>query len=144
MADLHPLLHQSLNWFNEIVGEREVASEVRSSELETWLSSNDDPVGVGGDTAASGPSSSGRRKIRLFHAIREKCALDADTLFRFNDKFQFPKEVRIRLPREGEKACHFSPGKVCFYEAAFQCGLRFPIHRPQFLYLPFKKKPNPN
>ena len=43
------------------------------------LSSSDDPVEVGGDTAASGPSSSGQRKIKPFHAIREKCALDADT-----------------------------------------------------------------
>ena len=32
------------------------------------------------------------------------------------------------LPLEGEKACHFSPGEVCFYEAAFQCGLRSSIH----------------
>ena len=35
VADLHLLLHQSLNWFKEMVDEREVVSEVRSSELET-------------------------------------------------------------------------------------------------------------
>ena len=29
LADLHHLLHQSLNWFKEMVGEREVVSEVR-------------------------------------------------------------------------------------------------------------------
>ena len=23
---------------------------------------------------------------------------------------------------------HFSPGEVCFYEAAFHCRLRFPVH----------------
>ena len=55
-------------------------------------------------------------------------ALDPDTLFRFRDRFQFPEEVRICLPRKGEKACHFLPGEVCFYEAPFRCGLRFPIH----------------
>ena len=22
----------------------------------------------------------------------------------------------------------FFPGKICFYEAAFSCGLRFPVH----------------
>lgn len=54
--------------------------------------------------------------------------LIVDTLFRFRDRFQFPEEVRICLPCEGEKAYHFSPREVCFYEAAFQCGLRFPIH----------------
>ena len=55
-------------------------------------------------------------------------ALDPDTLFRFRDRFQFPEEVRICLPRKGEKACHFLLGEVCFYEAAFRCGLRFPVH----------------
>ena len=29
LADLHHLLHQSLNWFKEMVGEREVVSKVR-------------------------------------------------------------------------------------------------------------------
>ena len=27
----------------------------------------------------------------------------------------------------GEKACHFSPREVCFYEATFHCGLRFRV-----------------
>ena len=119
LADLHPLLHQSSNWFKEMVDEREVASEVRSSELEMGWSSSDDPIGSRGDTATSSPSSSRRREIRPFHALREECTLDTDTLFRFTDIFQFPEEVRIRLPREGEKAYHFSPGEVCFYEATF-------------------------
>ena len=52
---------------------------MRSIELEMGLSSNDDLVRVGGDTTASGHSSSGRREIRPFHALREKCALDVDT-----------------------------------------------------------------
>ena len=77
------------------MGEREVVSKVRSSELETGLSSSDDPVEVEGDTTASGLSSSGQRKIRPFHAFREKCALDANTFFRFRDRFQFPQEVRV-------------------------------------------------
>ena len=58
LVDLYPLLHQSLNWFKEMVGEREVVSEVRSSELEMGLSSSDDPVEEEGDTVAFGPSSS--------------------------------------------------------------------------------------
>ena len=119
LANLHPLLHQSSNWFKEMVDEREVASEVRFSELEIGLSSSDDLVGVGEDTAASGASSSGRREIRPFHALREDYALDPNTFFRFRDRFKFPEEVTICLPQEDEKACHFSPGEVCFYKAAF-------------------------
>ena len=56
------------------------------------------------------------------------CGLDAETLSRFKDRFQFPDRVRVRLPSEEERACHFFPGEVCFYEAAFLCGLRLPVH----------------
>ena len=96
-------------------------SEVRSSELETRLSSNDRPMER--DTAVSIP-----QEIRAFHALEEVCGLDGETLSRFRDRFQFPDRVRVHLPHEEERACHFSPGEVCFYEAAFQSRLRFPIH----------------
>ena len=76
-----------------------------------------------GDTAISVP-----REVRPFHALEEVCGLDGDTLSRFTGRFQFPDKVWVRLPREGERACHFFPGEVCFYEAAFLCGLRFPVH----------------
>ena len=49
VADLLPLIHQSIDWFRDLV--REVMSEVRSSELETGLSSSDEPTE--GDTAVS-------------------------------------------------------------------------------------------
>jgi len=54
--------------------------------------------------------------------------LDDETLSRFKDRFQFPNRVRVLLPREEERACHFFPGEVCFYEAAFLCGLRLTVH----------------
>ena len=54
--------------------------------------------------------------------------MDGDTLSRFTGRFQFPDKVWVHLPREGEWACHFFPGEVCFYEVAFLCGLRFPVH----------------
>ena len=47
---------------------------------------------------------------------------------RFRRCFQFPSETKIRLPRQGEKACAFSHGHVCFYEANFLYGLCLPIH----------------
>ena len=85
--------------------ERETMSEVRSSELETGLLSSDDPVE--GDTAVSIP-----REVRAFHALKEGCGLDADTLGRFKDRFQFIERVRVCLPNEEDRACHFFPEEV--------------------------------
>ena len=119
VADLLPLLRQSIDWFRDLV--REVMSEIRSSELETGLSSSDEPVE--GDTAVSAS-----REVRAFYALNEECGLDDDTLSRFKDRFQFPERVRVRLPSKGERACNFFPGEVCFYESSFSCGLRFPVH----------------
>ena len=96
-------------------------SKVRSSDLETGLSSNGDPVE--GDTAVSAP-----REVRAFYALREGCGLDAETVSRFKDKFQFPARVRVRLPKDEDRACHFFPGEVCFYESTFSCELRLPVH----------------
>ena len=119
MADLLPLLRQSIDWFESLVREQEIMSKVRSSELEIGLSSNDGPVEAGSDTAVSAPW-----EDRAFNALDEVCGLDTDTLSRFKDRFQFPDRVRIRLPGEVEWACHFFPRGVCFYEAAFLYGLR--------------------
>ena len=85
------------------------------------------------DTANSVPPSLSVRPStfamsRPFHALKEKCTLKLDVFNRFRDRFQFPDETRARRPRKGEKACAFAHGKVCFYEAAFLCGLRFPVH----------------
>ena len=96
-------------------------SEVRSSDLETGLSSSGDPAE--GDTPVSGP-----REVRAFYALNEICGLDDETVNRFKDRFQFPSRVRVRLPREEDRACHFFPGEICFYESTFTCGLRLPVH----------------
>ena len=108
LGDLFPLLCQSIDWFMGLVSERGEMSNVRSSELETdvfvhW-------------------------EVRAFSALGEECGLDAKILFRFSERFQFSDRVRVCLPRPEEQACHFSPEEVCFYEAAFLSGLRFPIH----------------
>ena len=101
--------------------EQRTMSEVRSSELETRLLSNGDPVE--GDTAVSTP-----REVRAFYALEEVCGLDADTVGRFKDRFQFLERVCVRQPNDEDRACHFFPGEVCFYKVAFTCGLRFPVH----------------
>ena len=96
-------------------------SEVRSSELETGLSSSGGPVE--GDIAISAP-----RVVGAFHALEEVCGLDADTMGRFKDKFQFLERVHVRRPNGEYRACHFFPGEVRFYEVAFTCRLRLPVH----------------
>ena len=123
LADLLPLLRELVDWFEGIVGEWRSMLEVRPSELETRLSSSNHPVDVEEDTAACGP-----REVKAFHTLGEVCGLDSDTLSRFRDKFQFPERVKVHLPHKKERACQLSPSEVCFYEVAFQCGLRFPIH----------------
>ena len=123
LGDLLPLFCQSIDWFKGLVSERRAMSEVRSSELKTGLSSSDDLMEVEEDTAVFIP-----REVRAFHALREVCSLDDETLSKFRGRFQFHDKVRIHLPHEEERACHFSPGEVCFYEATFLSRLRFPIH----------------
>ena len=76
-----------------------------------------------GDTAVSVP-----RVVKAFHALEEVYGLDADTVDRFKDRFQFPERVRVRRPTNEDMACHFFLGEVCSYEAAFTCGLRLPVH----------------
>ena len=63
-----------------------------------------------GDTVVFTP-----REVRAFHALEEVCGLDADTVGRFKDRFQFPERVRVRQPNDEDRACHFFLGDVCFY-----------------------------
>ena len=88
IGQLSLILGQSIAWFE---GETKRISEVRSSELETGLSSSGDPEV--GDKAVSTP-----HVVRAFHALEELCGLDIDTVGRFMDRFQFPEQVRIRWP----------------------------------------------
>ena len=87
------------------------------------MSSSGDPEG--GDTVVSAP-----RVVRAFHTLEEVCGLDDETVSRFKDRFQFPERVHVRRPTNTnkDKACHFFPGEICFYKAAFTCGLRLPVH----------------
>ena len=118
IGELSPILGQTLAWFE---GETRRMAEVQSSKLETRLSSSNGLKG--GDTAISTP-----RVVRAFHALKEVCGLDEETVSRFKDRFQFPERVRVRRPTNEDRACHFFPGEVCFYEVAFTCGLRLPVH----------------
>ena len=108
-----------------------MGSEVGSGDLEKGASSNIGGEGTRVNTATSAPSSSQpsvHAVVRAFHALKEKCSLKIEVFSKFKDRFQFPEGTRDCLPRKDEKACAFAHGEVCFYEAAFSCGLRFPVH----------------
>ena len=108
-----------------------MGSEVGLDNLERNSSSNVGTVRAGVDTTISAPSSSHPSTsdtLHSFHALKEKCSLKIEVFNKFWDKFQFPNETRACLPKKGEKACAFAHEEVCFYEAAFLCGLRFSVH----------------
>ena len=121
MADLLPLLRQSIDWFESLVREQEIMSKVRSSELEIGLSSNDGPVEAGSDTAVSAPW-----EDRAFNAFDEVCGLDTDTLSRFKDRFQFPDRIRFRLPAKRNGPAISSLGRYASTRLLFCMVLGFP------------------
>ena len=106
MTELCHLLRQSIDWFEGLKREWGTMSEVRSSELDTGLSSSGEPTE--GDTAVSTP-----REVRAFYAFEEVCGLDANTVARFKDRFQFPERVRVCQPNNEDRACHFFPSEIC-------------------------------
>ena len=92
-------------------------SNVRSSDLETGLSSFDDRV-VSGATSVSTP----------YKAWNVLCSLSEKDEKRIRDRFQFADFLKIRIPSDEERDCHLYADEVCFYEADFTSGLHFPVH----------------
>ena len=91
--------------------------EVRSSELETGLSLSRDR----GVLEVSSPSTP-------YKAWGIRCALKEKDERRIRNRSQFPLSVKVRIPDDDDRACHSYAEEVCFYEADFVNGLRFPIH----------------
>ena len=67
------------------------------------MSFSNDLVEAKVDTTASGPSLLRQGEVRSFHALREDCALDTNTLFRFRDIFEFPRKSRLVFLKIGKK-----------------------------------------
>ena len=102
-------------------------SKIRSNELETGLSSSDDHV-ISVVTSHS----------TFYKAWNISCSLMGKDEKWIRDRFQFPDSVRIRISSDEDRVCHSYVDKVCFYEANFTSGLRFPTHpfvRELFSYL---------
>ena len=91
--------------------------EVRSSELETGLSSSEDRKAL----KVTSPSTP-YKAWDVCYVLKRK---DEG---RIRSRFQFPSSVRVRIPNDDDKACRSYVDNVCFYEANFVSGLYFPIH----------------
>ena len=65
-----------------------MGSDMGSGDLERGASSNLRGEGTRADTATSAPSSTA--VVRPFHALKEKCSLEAEVFSKFRDRFQFP------------------------------------------------------
>ena len=118
IGELSPILGQPIAWFE---GETRRMSEVRSSEPGIGLSSSGGPEM--GDIAVSIP-----RVLRTFHAFDEICGLDITPWIDLKIGFNFRSGFCVCRPTNEDRACHFFPREVCFYKAAFTCGLRLPVH----------------
>ena len=107
-------------------------TKIRSSELETGLSSSNESVDKDFKIVVLKPSSflkpSSSSSSIPFHAFSESCSLEKRHLKSIRKRFQFPGGVVTRLPLPNEKACTFAHGKVSFYVATFLCGLCFLVH----------------
>ena len=112
---LFPLVHRSVGVAQTLAISREEG--VRSSELETSLSTSEDHRAL----EATCPFTS-HKAWGIRYALKEKDKK------RKRDRFQFPSFVRIRIPDSDNRACHFYADKVCFYEVDFVSGRRFPSH----------------
>ena len=92
-------------------------SEVRSSDLETRLSSSNDRVIL----EATSPSTP-------YKAWTIPCSFTRKDEKRIKDRFQFPNSIKIWILSDEERACHSYVDEVCFYEADFTSGLHFTVH----------------
>ena len=112
---LLPLVHHSMGIARPLMMSRE--DKVRSSELETGLSSSKD-----------------RRAFKVtslstfYKAWDVRCVLRGKDKGRIKSRFQFPSSVRVRIPSGDDRACCSYDDEVCFYKANFVSDLRFPIH----------------
>ena len=133
MTILLPLIRHSLITHHlEMIAIKYRDTDVRSSELETGLSSSGESSDKDFEIVMSKPSSSSKPSFSsssiLFQAFSESCFLEQGHLKSIQKRFQFTKGVVTRLPHPNEKTCSFAHNEVSFYKATFSCGLRFPVH----------------
>ena len=115
LCSLFPLVHCFVGFAQTLVMSRE--GKVRSSKLETGLSLSENRRAL----EVTSP-------LTPFKAWDICCTLKWKDEGRIRNRFQFPSLVKVKIPNDDDRACHSYTDKVCFYEANFVGGLRFPIH----------------
>ena len=115
LLSLYPLVHFSIG-FAQFLEERVTFEDkVKSSDLETGLSSSEKIVAQAMDTTSS--------LAVTFQAWKENCGFSRKDHEKMRDKivskYQFPPLALVRLPKVDERACTFLPEEVCFYESYF-------------------------
>ena len=133
LLNLYPLIcHSLISYHLEITTMEGKDTEVRSSDLETSLSSSNESIDKDFEIVVSRPLLSSKPSstspFTPFRALSESCSLEKKHLKSIRKRFQFPHGVITRLPRFNKKAYAFAHGEVSFYKAAFSCGLCFPVH----------------
>ena len=121
---LFPSIHRLVGVAQTLI---KFGEEVRSSQLETGLSSSKDR---GALEVAS--LSTPHKAWGICCSLREK---DKKVI---RDRFQFSSSTKIRILDGDDRACLSYADEVCFYEANFVSGLHFPIHpfiRELFFFL---------
>ena len=113
ISSLFPLVSH----YTKVARSLKMSGEIRSTELETGLSSFDDRV-IPEVTSPSTP----------YKAWNIPCDLLEKDEKWIRDRFQFPNSVEIRIPSDEDRAYHSYADEVCFYKTAFTSGLRFPAH----------------
>ena len=93
------------------------SEEVRSSKLETGLSSSEDH----GAFEVTSPSTP-HKAWGICFSLKEKDKK------RIRDRIQLPSSIKIRIPEGDDRACHSYADEACFYEANFVNGLHSPVH----------------
>ena len=118
LLSLYPLIRHSLIKLHlEMTTIEYREDDVRSSELETGLSSNVESLcKVVDTTTLKLPSSFSSPPL---HAFSEICSLKEKHLNRFRKRFQFLKGTSIYLPRSSEKACSFCPQRSVLLRSRF-------------------------
>ena len=140
LLTLYPLIRHSLIKLHlEMTTVKYRDDDVRSSELETRLSSNAKSLGKEVDMAM--PKQPLSTSSTPLHALSKSCSLKGKHLKGFKKRFQFPKGTITRLPHSNKNACAFSHGEVCFYKAAFLCGLHFPSIHSSWAFFLISKLP---
>ncbi|GFZ01033.1 hypothetical protein Acr_14g0006680 [Actinidia rufa] len=106
-----------------------LGGEESEQSLPSWIS---DHLGAKSyiDETSQSPSSPppNSPKMDTSSLTKEGNVMTQAELDKLGSTYSFPSGIRLWIPGDGETILSARQGEVAFYEAAFQAGLRLPIH----------------